>query len=176
VTEGVQGTATLTLPKRFDVRLALWYSLGPVSRTPNSTFGDHVMSALLFEPAPLESASNGIGTDACQLLFDFGPVSGGESVEIDREAPVVASSAGSAEPALGCSVPCKSLAKSGDSAAEEVFSSVGRRRSLGQPVRIGTVMLKLLKSYGITDEEIQAGLADFASRQSSDGQVLANAS
>ncbi|MEZ6137901.1 MAG: hypothetical protein R3C53_23685 [Pirellulaceae bacterium] len=31
-------------------------------------------------------------------------------------------------------------------------------------VRIGSVMIKLLKRYGITDEEIDQGLADYAQR------------
>lgn len=35
---------------------------------------------------------------------------------------------------------------------------------LGIPVRLGAVMLKLLKSYGITDEEIAEGVAAYASK------------
>jgi hypothetical protein len=35
---------------------------------------------------------------------------------------------------------------------------------LAAPVRIGAVMLKLLKSYGITDEEIAAGVAAYAAK------------
>ncbi|MEM8735127.1 MAG: hypothetical protein AAGG44_12935, partial [Planctomycetota bacterium] len=35
---------------------------------------------------------------------------------------------------------------------------------IAKPARIGTVMMKLLKSYGITDEEIQAGLEAYASK------------
>ncbi len=33
---------------------------------------------------------------------------------------------------------------------------------IGKPVRLGTVMIKLLKSYGISDEEIAEGLAAYA--------------
>ena len=33
------------------------------------------------------------------------------------------------------------------------------------PVRLGAVMLKLLKSYGITDEEIAAGVAAYAAKE-----------
>ena len=35
---------------------------------------------------------------------------------------------------------------------------------LGIPVRLGAVMLKLLKSYGITDEEIAEGVASYAAK------------
>ena len=35
---------------------------------------------------------------------------------------------------------------------------------LGMPVRLGAVMLKLLKSYGITEEEIAEGVAAYASK------------
>lgn len=35
---------------------------------------------------------------------------------------------------------------------------------LGTPVRLGAVMLKLLKSYGITDEEIAEGIAAYAAK------------
>ncbi|MFN3189821.1 MAG: hypothetical protein ACE361_04805 [Aureliella sp.] len=35
---------------------------------------------------------------------------------------------------------------------------------INKPARIGTVMIKLLKSYGITDAEIQAGLEAYASK------------
>jgi len=35
---------------------------------------------------------------------------------------------------------------------------------LGMPVRLGAVMLKLLKSYGITDEEIAEGIAACAAK------------
>lgn len=38
------------------------------------------------------------------------------------------------------------------------------RRGAGE-VRIGNVMLQLLKRYGITDEEIEEGLADYARTQ-----------
>ncbi len=33
-----------------------------------------------------------------------------------------------------------------------------------QPVRMGALMIQLLKGYGITDEEIAQGLADYARR------------
>jgi hypothetical protein len=36
---------------------------------------------------------------------------------------------------------------------------------LGQPFRIGAVMFRLLKSYGITDEEIAEGIAAYAARR-----------
>ncbi len=36
---------------------------------------------------------------------------------------------------------------------------------LGKPVRLGAVMLKLLKSYGITDEEIAEGIAAYAAKE-----------
>ena len=35
---------------------------------------------------------------------------------------------------------------------------------IGTPVRLGVVMLKLLKSYGITDEEIAEGMAAYAAK------------
>ena len=35
---------------------------------------------------------------------------------------------------------------------------------LGMPVRLGAVMLKLLKSYGITDKEIAEGVAAYAAK------------
>ena len=38
---------------------------------------------------------------------------------------------------------------------------------VGSDVRIGTVMLQLLKSYGITDEEIAAGLESYAKKNCS---------
>lgn len=36
------------------------------------------------------------------------------------------------------------------------------RSRLGQPVRMGTMMIKLLKRYGITDAEIAEGLESYA--------------
>ena len=35
---------------------------------------------------------------------------------------------------------------------------------LASPVRLGTMMIQLLKSYGITDEEIAEGLAAYAAK------------
>jgi len=43
-------------------------------------------------------------------------------------------------------------------------SSLATETRLGMPVRLGAVMLKLLKSYGITDEEIAEGLAAYAAK------------
>ena len=42
-------------------------------------------------------------------------------------------------------------------------NSVAETR-LGIPARLGAVMLKLLKSYGITDEEIAEGVAAYAAK------------
>jgi hypothetical protein len=42
------------------------------------------------------------------------------------------------------------------------FSPDGR---IAKPVRMGAIMIKLLKRYGITDEEIEEGMADFVARQ-----------
>ena len=42
-------------------------------------------------------------------------------------------------------------------------NSVAETR-LGIPARLGAVMLKLLKSYGITDEEISEGIAAYAAK------------
>ncbi|MEM7474692.1 MAG: hypothetical protein AAF483_06845 [Planctomycetota bacterium] len=36
---------------------------------------------------------------------------------------------------------------------------------LNEPVKMGAFMMQLLKSYGITDEEIQEGLANYAMKQ-----------
>lgn len=38
------------------------------------------------------------------------------------------------------------------------------RSRVGQPVRIGTMMIKLLKRYGITDAEIAEGLEVYAQK------------
>lgn len=38
-------------------------------------------------------------------------------------------------------------------------------RRIAEPVRIGGVMIKLLKRYGITDAEISEGLANYAAKQ-----------
>ena len=46
------------------------------------------------------------------------------------------------------------------SSAVQQFPGADQR--YGKPVRIGAVMIKLLKSYGITDEEIACGLANYA--------------
>lgn len=35
---------------------------------------------------------------------------------------------------------------------------------IAKPVRLGAVMIQLLKSYGITDEEIAAGLVAYAAK------------
>ncbi len=51
-----------------------------------------------------------------------------------------------------------------DGEFSEPIRSSGLPRA-GQPVRIGTVMIKLLKRYGITDDEIAAGLDSYARRQ-----------
>lgn len=37
-------------------------------------------------------------------------------------------------------------------------------KRISEPVRVGTVMIKLLKRYGITDEEISQGLQDYAAK------------
>ena len=39
------------------------------------------------------------------------------------------------------------------------FTADGR---IEKPIKIGSVMIKLLKKYGVTDQEIQAGLASYA--------------
>ena len=44
-----------------------------------------------------------------------------------------------------------------------VPSSINEAR-IGKPVRLGAVMIKLLKSYGITDEEIAEGMAAYAAQ------------
>ena len=41
---------------------------------------------------------------------------------------------------------------------------MGTETRLGKPVRLGAVMVKLLKSYGITDEEIAEGMAAYAAQ------------
>jgi hypothetical protein len=51
-----------------------------------------------------------------------------------------------------------------DAAAGSEFLSADQKARVASPVRIGSVMLKLLRQYGITDEEIEDGLAAFASR------------
>ncbi|MCA9132107.1 MAG: hypothetical protein KDA45_03100 [Planctomycetales bacterium] len=38
------------------------------------------------------------------------------------------------------------------------------RRAPETPVRLGAVMLQLLKSYGVTDQEIEEGLANYAQK------------
>jgi hypothetical protein len=48
-----------------------------------------------------------------------------------------------------------------------IESEIAARNSdarIGKPVRLGAVMIKLLKSYGITDEEIADGLATYAAQ------------
>ncbi|GAB5401958.1 MAG: hypothetical protein Aurels2KO_01890 [Aureliella sp.] len=40
--------------------------------------------------------------------------------------------------------------------------SVGTAKRFSEPVRIGAAMLNLLRSYGITEEEIAAGIASYA--------------
>ena len=37
---------------------------------------------------------------------------------------------------------------------------------IGRPFRVGSVMFRLLKSYGITDEEIAEGIAQYTAKQS----------
>ena len=44
-----------------------------------------------------------------------------------------------------------------------VPSSIKETR-IGKPVRLGAVMIKLLKSYGITDDEIAEGMAAYAAQ------------
>ncbi len=46
---------------------------------------------------------------------------------------------------------------------------------IGKPVRLGAVMIKLLKSYGISDEEIAEGLAAYAANSELTGAGLAKA-
>jgi hypothetical protein len=45
--------------------------------------------------------------------------------------------------------------------------SFDAEQRIEKPVRIGTVMIKLLKKYGITDQEIADGLASYASKRQS---------
>lgn len=47
----------------------------------------------------------------------------------------------------------------GRSSASDVHSNRIRK-----PVRMGNVMIQLLKQYGITDEEIAQGLEDYAAK------------
>ncbi len=42
--------------------------------------------------------------------------------------------------------------------------NVASEARIGKPVRLGSVMIKLLKSYGITDEEIAEGMAAYAAK------------
>ena len=50
------------------------------------------------------------------------------------------------------------------SAVPACIPSSATETRLGMPVRLGAVMLKLLKSYGITDEEIAEGIAAYAAK------------
>ncbi len=49
-------------------------------------------------------------------------------------------------------------------ATTSVLPARATEARIGQPVKIGVVMIKLLKSYGITDEEIAEGLAAHAAQ------------
>lgn len=40
--------------------------------------------------------------------------------------------------------------------------SITRNARVAQPVRMGAIMIKLLKRYGITDQEIAEGVANYA--------------
>ncbi|HBE67870.1 MAG TPA: hypothetical protein DDW52_06950 [Planctomycetaceae bacterium] len=57
--------------------------------------------------------------------------------------------------------PARSAARSLD-ASRRTQPDLARR--IEEPVLIGATMVELLKSYGITDEEIAAGVAAYAAR------------
>ena len=64
--------------------------------------------------------------------------------------------------------PVESRVTSSAAAVEEVAPSLtaalqGDR--IGRPFKMGSVMFRLLKSYGITDEEIAAGVAAYNARK-----------
>lgn len=42
---------------------------------------------------------------------------------------------------------------------------INRSTRIGKEVRLGSVMIRLLKSYGITDDEILEGVASYARKQ-----------
>ncbi len=48
------------------------------------------------------------------------------------------------------------------SALSDRLSFTPRSARIGKPVRMGAVMIKLLKRYGITDQEIAEGVANYA--------------
>jgi hypothetical protein len=56
----------------------------------------------------------------------------------------------------GSEVACEAM-------VQNVFApSFANEQRIGKTVRLGAVMIKLLKSYGITDDEIAAGMAAYA--------------
>jgi hypothetical protein len=69
------------------------------------------------------------------------------------------------EPAVVvCDVEVKGAKKAAVASSIEVSHS-GLRRA--QPVKIGSLLLQLLKQYGITDAEIAAGIAAYEEKKSS---------
>jgi hypothetical protein len=79
------------------------------------------------------------------------------------------------------SLPTESPRHSPRPAQEAAAQSVARYRSssdstlaealdgdrIGRPFRVGSVMFRLLKSYGISDEEIADGIAQYAAKKHS---------
>lgn len=71
----------------------------------------------------------------------------------------------------GCQLPNESAdlrsefdceSRSNERKLEKVLTQTEAR--IGAPVRLGAIMIKLLKSYGITDAEIAEGMATYAAQ------------
>ena len=109
-------------------------------------------------------------TTATQLCFSWGDELTPETPELKRTSPRLRSDA--VRPGV---IPAPRLYKdvAHESQANVVTEAIEPAQPLVSPltirgtgeVRLGTVMIKLLKRYGITDEEIAAGLSSYAQKQ-----------
>ncbi len=101
------------------------------------------------------------GSPATQLTFPW--VQGEEDGAIVAESKLVPSTA-----VEFTNVPPQAAVMAVTAPPAEVADSlsdalVGNR--IGRPFKMGSVMFRLLKSYGITDEEIAAGVAAYNARK-----------
>lgn len=116
-----------------------------------ATFESPQVATQQFFPWVLDAESNA-ESDCCSAQL----------IETARPAtkPVVRVAQRVAQPAR-VAQPVAKVAEPGIESAIAARSSDAR---IGKPVRLGAVMIKLLKSYGITDEEIADGLATYATQ------------
>jgi hypothetical protein len=125
----------------------------------NATIESPVAASQLFFTW-FEQSAVGVAPTKKPKSKALAPASAAPKAPVSASVPVAASSpAPSAAVSAAASTAASAVVKDPAPQNHLSFTSDGR---IAHPVRIGSVMIKLLKRYGITDAEIAEGVANYA--------------